>query len=197
MNKRKYTKTRRAEQQAQTKQRIVKATVALHETLGPANTSIKAIAEKAGVQRLTVYRYFPDENSLFQACTSHWLALNPPPDIENWKNFTTIEQTHEVLLAFFNYYRDTETMWRSAYRDIDEVAALKTVMIDFELYIDNVRNRILPPWKLRGKKKQQLSATLRHCLRFSTWSSLNNEKLNDRQITELVMRWLMGIANKD
>ena len=51
---RQYNKTRREEQQDETRERIVIATVKLHEELGPANTSIKAIAEKAGVQRLTV-----------------------------------------------------------------------------------------------------------------------------------------------
>ena len=67
MSKRKYTKTLRAEQQDETRSRIVDALVALHQELGPANTSVKAVAEKAGVQRLTVYRHFPDEASMFQA----------------------------------------------------------------------------------------------------------------------------------
>ena len=126
MDKRKYTKSKRAEQQLQTKERIVKAVVALHEELGPANTSIKAVAEKAGVQRLTVYRYFPDDVSLFQACTTHWLNLNPPPDATEWANFDSAsERSHTALLAFYHYYRQTESMWTGAYRDIEKVAALK------------------------------------------------------------------------
>lgn len=78
METRKYTQTRRAEQQDETRERIVVAAVRLHEALGPANTSIKAIAEAAGVQRLTVYRHFPDDASLFQACTAHYLGQHSP-----------------------------------------------------------------------------------------------------------------------
>ena len=49
----------------------------LHETLGPRATTVSAIAERSGVQRLTVYRHFPDEAAIFQACSAHWSALTP------------------------------------------------------------------------------------------------------------------------
>lgn len=191
MGKRKYTKGKRAQQQVQTRERIVEAVVALHEEIGPANTSIKAVAEKAGVQRLTVYRYFPDDDSLFQACTTHWLKLNPPPDAAEWANIDRAdERCHAALLAFYRYYRHTKKMWVGAYRDIEDVAALKKNMSGFETYLDQVRDDLLLPWKLKGKRKQQLSITLRHCLQFTTWQSLKREKLNDKQITELVMTWI-------
>ena len=191
MKKRKYTKTKRAEQQAQMRENIVEATVACHEELGPAKTSIKAIADRAGVQRVTVYRYFPDDHSLFQACTSHWLSLNPPPDVAGLKKKESAdEQTFAVLLALYKYYRHTESMWTGAYRDIEEVAALKNAMKGFESYIEDVRNSLLGQWKFKGIRKKRLSITLRHCLRFNTWQSLKNEKLNDKQITELVLNWI-------
>ena len=191
MKKRKYKKTRRAEQQEQTRDRIVEATVALHEELGPANTSIKAVAERAGVQRLTVYRYFPDDVSLYQACTSHWLSLNPPPDSSGWSGIEMAEeQTTTALLEFFKYYRRTESMWTGAYRDVEDIAALKKGMDGFEAYIDEACYALVKAWKLRGKRKQQLSLTVRHALRFATWRLLKQEKLNDKQITELVMSWL-------
>lgn len=193
MTTRKYKKTKRAEQQEHTRERIVEATVALHEELGPANTSIKAIAERAGVQRLTVYRYFPDDISLFQACTSHWLSFNPPPDIAVWQEIEGAkEKTAKALLAFFKYYRDTETMWAGAYRDVGDIAALREVLKGFEEYIDQVRDGLLEPWKLAGKSKQQLSITLRHCLRFASWQSLKREKLKDQQIVDLVMDWILS-----
>jgi AcrR family transcriptional regulator len=196
MKKRKYTKIKRAEQQEQTRDRIVEATVALHEELGPANTSIKAIAERADVQRLTVYRYFPDGDSLFQACTSHWLSLNPPPDAGNWANIEKAdERTYAALLAFFEYYRQTETMWVGAYRDVEDIAALRKGMDNFEAYLDQVRDSLQKLWKLRGKRKSQLSLSLRHALRFTTWRSLKREDLNDKQIAELVMSWLHNIDN--
>ncbi len=191
MTTRKYKKTKRAEQQEQTRERIVEATVALHEEIGPANTSIKAIAERAGVQRLTVYRHFPDDFSLFQACTSHWLSYNPPPDAANWQEMTNAdEKTAAAFLAIFKYYRGTETMWTGAYRDLEDVDALREVLKGFEGYIDQVRDGLLVSWKLKGKSKQQLSITLRHCLRFTSWQSLKREKLNDKQIVDLVMSWI-------
>src|SRR5438105_12155523 len=82
--KREYRKKRRAELEQQTRLRITESTVELHGTVGPARTSISAVAERAGVRRSTVYRHFPDEASLFRACTAHWMSLNPPPDPGSW-----------------------------------------------------------------------------------------------------------------
>ena len=86
MAKRPYKQDKRAKQTGETRQRIVEAVVELHRTVGPANTSISAIADLAGVQRLTVYRHFEDDAAIFRACTSHYLALNPPPDPVAWQN---------------------------------------------------------------------------------------------------------------
>ena len=191
MKTRKYTKTLRARQQENTRERIVEATVELHEELGPANTSIKAIAERAGVQRLTVYRYFPDDLALFEACTGHWFSLHPPPDVADWKKITdAAERSHTALLAFYQYYRETETMLTGAYRDVNAVEAMQAPMNRVEAYLDQVRDDLLTNWKAKGKRKQQLSLTLRHCLRFTTWQALSNESLSDTQIAELVMSWL-------
>src|SRR5262249_54522395 len=79
--KRTYTKTLRAESEESTRQRIVDALVELHEELGPSRTTVSAVAERAGVQRLTVYRHFPDEPSMIRACSAHWAQLNPLPDL--------------------------------------------------------------------------------------------------------------------
>jgi len=191
VNKRKYTKTKRAELQKQTRERIVEAVVALHEELGPANTSIKAVAERAGVQRLTVYRYFPDNFSLFQACSSHWLSLNPPPNVIDWATIQKAnEQTYAALLAFYKYYRRTEPMWTRIYRDVEDIEALRKSMEEFEAYLDQVCDVIMKNWRIRGKREQQISLTLRHSLSFATWRSLKHEKLEDIQIVELVMSWV-------
>jgi AcrR family transcriptional regulator len=191
MKKRKYTKTRRAAQQDETRDRIVEATVKLHEELGPANTSIKAIAEKAGVQRLTVYRHFPDDASLFEACTTRYLGQHPPPNMADWAELDNArERSHMALLAFYRYYRQTEKMWTVAYRDVDQVEALQGPMGQFEAYLDQVRDDLLASWKIKQENKKSLAITLRHCLRFSTWSALKKEHLSDKKIAELVMSWV-------
>ena len=192
MDKRKYTKTRRAALQDETRERIVESTVKLHEELGPANTSIKAIAEAAGVQRLTVYRHFPDDISLFQACTSHYLGQHPPPNMAEWAEIEDpSERSRTAILAFYRYYRGTEKMWSVAYRDLDKVEALQKPMGQFEAYIDQVRDDLLASCSVTQVNKKSLALTLRHCLRFSTWVSLKNENLSDEKIAELVMGWIM------
>jgi AcrR family transcriptional regulator len=198
MTTRKYTKTRRAQQQDETRARIVEATVKLHESLGPAQTSIMAIAEAAGVQRLTVYRHFPDDASLFEACSTRYLEMHPPPQPAAW---ATIEHPGErsrtALSAFYRYYRQTEPMWRVAYRDVDQVAALQAPMNRFEAYLDQVTDDLVQAWHTTPAARKSLKLTLRHALRFTTWQSLKNAKLNDRQIAELVQGWLAGIENTE
>ena len=80
-----YQKRKRAEGEAETRRRIVEASVALHTSVGPARTTISAIAAKAGVQRHTVYAHFPEEDTLFAACTSHWASLHPFPQAQPWE----------------------------------------------------------------------------------------------------------------
>jgi AcrR family transcriptional regulator len=166
--------------------------MALHEQLGPAETSIKAIAEKAGVQRLTVYRHFPDETSLFHACTSHYLELHPPPNMADWTAIQNAgERTRSALLAFYRYYRKTQGMWSVAYRDYEKVKAMQAPMDQFQAYLDQVRDDLLECWKQEQIDSTELAVTLRHCLRFSTWASLRDEKLSDTGIVELVMSWIV------
>ena len=195
MKKRKYNKSLRAEQQDETRERIIEALMELHEELGPANTSIKAIAEKAGVQRLTVYRHFPDEVSMFQACTSQWLELHPPPNMEEWAEVENAsERSCTAVLAFYRYYRQTEKMWNASYRDLDKVEALHAPMAQFEAYIDQVCDDLVKVWKQTRNTKKQLQVTLRHSLRFSTWLSFNNAGLKDEKMVELVEAWIAGIV---
>ena len=84
MATRKYQKKRRAEQESETRGRIVEAVYALHGEIGPARTTIKAIADRAGVERLTVYRHFADEGAIFAACDAHFRLEIPPPDPAAW-----------------------------------------------------------------------------------------------------------------
>jgi AcrR family transcriptional regulator len=196
MGKRKYTKTRRAEQQNETRARIVEAAVNLHEALGPAQTSIRAIAEAAGVQRLTVYRHFPDDASLFEACTSHYLGLHPPPQPAAWVDIEHPgKRSYAALLAFYQYYRQTQNMWRVAYRDVDQLEALQAPMGRFEAHLDQVADDLVKAWDTTQATRKRLKLTLRHALRFITWQSLKDAGLKDRQMAELAQSWLAGIQS--
>jgi AcrR family transcriptional regulator len=102
---RKYELRRRAERQDETRQRIVEAAVALHTTLGPARTSVSAIAEKAGVQRHTFYRHFPDERSLIVACSGLFEQQAPLPDPGPWRRIAGAERRlRRGLGELYDYY---------------------------------------------------------------------------------------------
>ena len=191
MKKRTYKMRRRAEGQARTRQKIVEAAADLHGTVGPGSTSISAVADKAGVQRLTVYRHFPDDESLFLACSSHWLKKNPPPDPDDWRDIQTAsDRTAAALTAIYDYYRRTESMWRLVYRDIDRVPAMQQPLDAFHEYLDEVRDDLLKQWQPKGRKPRALVATIRHALTFATWASLEQQNLGARQMVDLVSRWI-------
>lgn len=100
-----YTLKRRADAQAETRQRIVDAAVALHGELGPAMTSLSAVAERAGVQRNTLYAHFPDERSLLMACSAASLERDPLPDADEWRRLKRGEERIRAgLAALYGWY---------------------------------------------------------------------------------------------
>src|SRR5215210_2270102 len=130
--KRPYRMKRRADLEEQTRRRITESAVALHEEVGPAQTSISAIAERAGVRRSTVYRHFPDEDALFAACSSHWRAANPPPDARAWSSIEDpAERMRTALRTLYAFYGRTEPMYASLLRDEQLVPAVQRRLRDF------------------------------------------------------------------
>jgi len=195
MKKRQYRMRKRAIGQEQTRQRIVEATVALHSSVGPKNTSISAVAKRAGVQRLTVYRHFADESALFAACSSHWLTQNPPPDPHEWSSVAEPERrTEAALTALYGYYRRTAAMLTLVYRDLDDVEALRAPVQAFQAYLDGIRDDLLRAWHPAGRKPRMSAPTIAHVLAFSTWSSLSGLGLSDSQICHLLLSWIATTA---
>ena len=104
-----YELKQRAERQEQTRQRIIEAAIELHQTLGPARTTVTGIADRAGVSRLTVYRYFPDELALGMACSSLYWELHPLPDPEAWQSSPILAgRLRAALKETYAYHRQTE-----------------------------------------------------------------------------------------
>lgn len=196
MERRKYDLKKRAEQQEQTRRRIIEAAMTLQEELGPRNTTISAVAKRAGVQRLTVYRHFQDDTALFQACTAHWLELNHLPDSQEWsEKCLPEERTLVALQALFSYYRKTEAMWTHVYRDLEATPALQEQTAEVESYLVQVRNDLLKAWKPSGDRRRDTRATLDHCLRFATWQSMNEQGLGDKMIASLALRWIGAVMS--
>ena len=163
-----YTLRKRAESQAETRRRIVEAAVELHGSIGPARATLSMIAERAGVQRHTLYAHFPDERSLFMACSELHLERMPPPDAAPWRSIEDRQERLRVgLAAIYGWYersagvlacvlRDSE--WHPLTREISELRFGPYMAAYHEV--------------LGGKLTQKQRAALHLALSFFTWRSL-------------------------
>jgi AcrR family transcriptional regulator len=188
MTKRAYRMRRRAELQEQTRLRITEAAVELHGTVGPARTSVKAVAERAGVERATVYRHFPDERALFHACSGHWRAANPSPDPAAWAAIAEPdERLRQGLAELYAYYGDTEEMLGNLLRDAATVPIVAELMGGLRARLDTMREALLRGRRERGRARRDVHAAVGHALAFATWSSLvRTEGLDDAQAVGLM-----------
>jgi len=162
---------KRADDVADTRQRIVAAAVRLHGTVGPAATTISALAEEAGVTRLTVYRHFPDDRALFAACSQHWASGQVLPNPDVWSQIADpAERLDAGLTDLYRFYRDAEPMLTNVRRDravLPTEVQKRTAATD-ATYVD----ALLAPYGVRGARRKRLRAVLGHAVSFWTWRSL-------------------------
>ncbi len=156
-----------------TRRRIAEAAMELHGTVGPARTTVSAVAERAGVQRHTVYRHFPTEDDLFAACSAHWTELNPLPDTDAWRaEREPAVRLEKALNELYEYYAATADMWGNVLRDVDLVPSLPATLAPFERHLDDVAQLLASGWGARGARRAVLKAGIRHAVDFRTWESL-------------------------
>ena len=188
--KRQYRMRRRAEQEAETRQRITESAVALHGSLGPAQTSVSAIADRAGVQRSTVYRHFPDEEALFGACSQHWAERNPPPNIDRWGEIGDPEERLSTALEeLYAYYRRAGGMLEKLLRDEAAVPAVAELFAPFHQFLDLAAGVLMRGRGLRGGARARVRAALGHAVAFTTWQELTGQQgLEDDDAAELMRR---------
>ena len=137
---RRYRMTARAESQQETRRRITESAVELHGTVGPAHTTMSAVAEHAGVRRSTLYRHFPDEAALFDACSAHWNAANPPPELARWAAIADPEERLRVALGeLYGFYARTSQMMENLLRDEPTSELLRDRFGAFHGYLDAAR----------------------------------------------------------
>jgi AcrR family transcriptional regulator len=169
--KRRYEQRERAAKQEETRRRIAAATAELHATVGPAKTTVAAIAERAGVQRPTVYNNFATDKELFAACQAHFMAEHPRPALEG--------DLESVLRAIYRWYRRTESMSANVARDRGAVPALDELLRETrDVYFDSVADRL-------GRSRES-RALIRIALEFTTWRMLGDRGFSDTAAARLM-----------
>lgn len=164
-----YRKSKRAEDEERTRARIVDAAESLHGTVGPARTTVSAIAEHAGVTRATVYRHFPDDEALFLACSAQWLSRQRLPDPDAWRrHHQPLPRLRAGLADLYRYYRAAEPMLTLVRRDVEVVPAqVRSARLDAEqLWVST----LLEPFA--GRRRRRLQVAVAHAVSFDTWRSL-------------------------
>lgn len=183
---RKYEFRKRAEGLAETRRRIVNAAVELHTTAGPAQTSIAAIAERAGVQRHTVYAHFPDLRSLFAACSRHWDDANPFPDASPWFELEDPERRLRTALDdVYAWYERVEPELALFLRDASLVPENGEIMEEQATHL-----AVLADGLARGfSRRRKARAAIGHALEFETWRSLvRRQGLSRRSAVDAMVR---------
>jgi AcrR family transcriptional regulator len=190
-------KRKRGRDPEATRRRIVEAVVELHEEVGPARTTVSAVAERAGVQRLTVYRHFPDEAALIGACSAHWASLHPLPDAAEWAGLADPEARLEgALQSVYGYFRRGAPMLRQVLADEAAVPALGAVVAPYHAWFGELAGQLSAGWGVKGEAQRVLRAAIGHALRFETWASLAAKGLTDAQAVDLLSALVVHAAGR-
>lgn len=195
--RRRYRKRRRAELEERTRERITEAAVKLHGTVGPARTTITAIAAGAGVQRATVYRHFPDEASLFDACSAHYWARHPMPDPSRWPAIGDPgRRLRHALGELYAWYGRTAEMLERIRRDAPVVEAMQGPVERFNLYMESIGEAIMRGRRERGEPRRRVAAAIGHAVAFPTWQSLVRQQGLDEEEAVALMAALVEAAGR-
>jgi AcrR family transcriptional regulator len=190
---RKYELKKRAEDMGETRRRITDAAIELHGTAGPSRTTMSAVAKRAGVERRTLYRHFPTEADLFAACSTHYFAANPWPDLRSWRAIPDPRQRLERALdELYAYYERTEAMLGNVLRDAELVDVARDAVAPLLAYLDEAADVLAAGRRVRGRRRLLLVGGLRHALAFSTWRSLSANGIRRSDATRLMTGLVEG-----
>ena len=195
---RKYEQRRRAELQEETRARIVEAAVDLHNSVGPAHTTDRAIAERAGVTRRTFYRHFPTDLELFRACTAHGTHRWPPPDPTPWRQIEDPEERLRVGLgALYRYYRIAGRGLAVVIRDAPLLSPALTRLPGRGDVLRAVPGVLAEGWGVRGRGQAVVVAAIAHATSVSTWQSLvEGQGLSDDEAVSLLVGMVVAAARR-
>ena len=172
MSPRAYQQRARAASHARTREQILDATIALLEEVGFAATTIAAIAARAGTQRLTVYRHFPDDRVLIDGCAARWRALHPMPS-DRWSAIADPRQRIRVAVdSLYGYYVTAGPMLAQLMRERDRIPSVAGWLEPYDRLLAELRERLAEGWGLSGRPRTWLDALITHVLSVGSWRSL-------------------------
>jgi AcrR family transcriptional regulator len=194
----KYQLKARALRQQQTRHRIVAATEALHEEIGPARTTVAEIARRAGVERLTVYNNFPELKDLLRACQGRFIAGHPPPDVApTGRGEEQLHRLERALAELYGWYRANQAMERHVHHDRHLVPELDELMRQeadprfaavAEAYGDALADD--------PKQRKGVRRLVQVALEFRTWEVLTDTGAIDAEIARLFRQAVACIASQ-
>ena len=195
---RKYELRRRAEKRDETRRRITEAALELHRSVGAARTTVSALAERAGVQRHTVYAHFPDEDALLHACTSHWAEQHPFPDLGRWASLPTAdERLRRTFRDLYAFYGSDDAMLANGLRDSRDIPFLRERWGHTARELAALADDLTRAFRLRGGRRTRARAAVGHALHFTTWRSLAREQgLSSNGAAELMVRLVRAAASE-
>ena len=205
MKRGKYELKKRAERQEETRLRIARAALELHESVGPSLTTRSAIAQRAGVTRPTVYSHFPDDLSLGKACSSLDLSENPLPDPGRWEEISEPEERlRSALTDLYSYFRRREQLWANVLRDQellysnDDPEALEAdaeIMGPILSHWDRMKETIASGWGPSEGIPRVLLGAVGFALDFQTWRAMvRTQGMSEEQAIELMVGMVRCMA---
>jgi len=188
---------RRLEHLEATRQRIAEAAFELHSTIGPAHTTISAVADRAGVQRHTVYHHFPDMTSLIQACTEHGMRITGIPAAASWR---AIEEPsarlQHALAELYPYYRANARLLGNVTRDLPLTAQIGGQQAFFD-HMAGLFSALAEGWPGDAGVQRMRMAAIGHAMSFETWRSLTGQGLQDSEAVDLMVGLVATVHSSD
>ena len=194
--KRPYRKRKRAASEEETRRRITEAAVELHGSVGPANTKVTELAERAGVSRMTVYNHFPTELDLFRACSSHWESQNPFPDPTLWlRHDDPRVRLRRGIVELYGWYDQKRGMLGKILRDAPLLPYLQAFMDGhWGGFMDAAVDALARGWAAgEAPENQELRAALRLAVDFHTWRVLDVSGLEPEAAAGLSARMVLAV----
>ena len=171
---RSYRMKKRAEIRDQTRERILQATMQLHDEQGVAPTTFSEVAERAGVGVATVFRHFPKLGDLVRACGGHvWQEMRPPVPDAAPAVFagleTTTERMERLIKEIDAFYERGALRLALASRDRELVPELDQFLGAVEAGVEAMVREALKEARLSPRALE----VARALMSFPVWAALN------------------------